>query len=130
VFLKVYFCLQDEPKRFVAKDQRKVEAKSKVLSKVEPIVEEKDVICEPSKGYIFALNLDRALSINPSLNSDSTTKAYSNDVIFYVNGTKYVLNNPDPLMTLNDFLRNTPGLQGTKRMCNQVIFNIFFTFLE
>ena len=46
--------------------------------------------------------------------------SYSNEVIFYVNNNKVVLNNPDPLMTLNDYLRSTSGLKGTKKMCNQV----------
>jgi len=44
---------------------------------------------------------------------------YTSTVAFYVNDREVVLENPDPRMTLNDYLRSTPGLKGTKRMCNQ-----------
>tara|TARA_R110002050_G_scaffold284138_1_gene433149 strand:+ start:100 stop:519 length:420 start_codon:yes stop_codon:yes gene_type:complete len=49
----------------------------------------------------------------------ATVAADDSQVVFYVNDQKVVLDNPDPLMTLNDYLRTTVGLNGTKRMCNQ-----------
>ena len=44
---------------------------------------------------------------------------YTNIVIFYVNGKKVELINPDPRMTLNDYLRSTAGLTGTKLTCGE-----------
>jgi len=112
--------VKDEPKRFVAKDQRKLDVKPKVV-KQESKSEEKGVSDESSKGE--NLNIS---SVNRTNINTEVTKSYSNQVIFYVNGTKYMLENPDPFMSLNDFLRSTPGLQGTKHMCYQVYILFFF----
>ena len=34
------------------------------------------------------------------------------EITFTVNGTKYTVTNPDPGMSLNEWLRDQPGLQG------------------
>ncbi|XP_068702018.1 xanthine dehydrogenase/oxidase-like [Montipora foliosa] len=39
------------------------------------------------------------------------------EITFTVNGTQYIVTNPDPSMSLNEWIRNQPGLQGTKVMC-------------
>ncbi|KAJ7381027.1 hypothetical protein OS493_004623 [Desmophyllum pertusum] len=41
------------------------------------------------------------------------------EITFTVNGTQYTVNNPDPGMSLNEWIRNQPGLQGTKVMCRE-----------
>jgi xanthine dehydrogenase/oxidase len=38
---------------------------------------------------------------------------------FYINGSKVVVNNPNPEWTLLDFLRSQPGLKGTKLGCGE-----------
>ena len=35
------------------------------------------------------------------------------EISFTVNGTQYTVANPDPTMSLNEWIRNQPGLQGT-----------------
>ncbi|ORX63815.1 putative xanthine dehydrogenase HxA [Basidiobolus meristosporus CBS 931.73] len=45
-------------------------------------------------------------------------QSYSNILTFYVNGTRIVLQNPDPEMTLLQYLRGT-GLTGTKLGCGE-----------
>eukprot|EP00051_Salpingoeca_urceolata_P009950 m.120900 g.120900 ORF g.120900 m.120900 type:complete len:1312 (+) comp16518_c0_seq3:946-4881(+) len=40
-------------------------------------------------------------------------------ITFVLDGSTITLKNPDPTMTLNDYLRNEAGLTGTKRMCGQ-----------
>ena len=34
------------------------------------------------------------------------------EITFTVNGTQYMVANPDPEMSLNEWIRNQPGLQG------------------
>ena len=41
-------------------------------------------------------------------------------VIFYINGKKHVLQNPDPSLLLNEYIRSQPGLTGTKKTCGEV----------
>ncbi|CAH3170659.1 unnamed protein product [Porites lobata] len=41
------------------------------------------------------------------------------EITFTVNGTQYTVTNPDPGMSLNEWLRDQPGLQGTKVMCRE-----------
>nr|XP_058949586.1 xanthine dehydrogenase/oxidase-like isoform X1 [Pocillopora verrucosa] len=42
-----------------------------------------------------------------------------NEVSFTLNGTQHKVTNPDPGMSLNEWIRNQPGLQGTKVMCRE-----------
>ena len=35
------------------------------------------------------------------------------EITFIVNGTPYIVSNPDPDTSLNEWIRNQPGLQGT-----------------
>ena len=35
------------------------------------------------------------------------------EITFNVNGTPYIVSNPDPDTSLNEWIRNQPGLQGT-----------------
>lgn len=44
----------------------------------------------------------------------------TNTLIFYVNGKKQVVYDMDPRTTLNDYLRSSFGLTGTKKMCGEV----------
>jgi len=41
------------------------------------------------------------------------------EITFTVNGTQYDISNPDPEMSLNEWIRNQPGFQGTKVMCRE-----------
>lgn len=41
------------------------------------------------------------------------------EVSFTVNGKQHTITNPDPSMSLNEWIRNQPGLQGTKVMCHE-----------
>lgn len=43
----------------------------------------------------------------------------SQEITFFINGTKTVLNNPNPRWTLLDFIRAQPGLKGTKLGCGE-----------
>ncbi|KAK9659860.1 hypothetical protein K7432_018378 [Basidiobolus ranarum] len=47
-----------------------------------------------------------------------SVQSYSNTLTFYVNGTRVALQNPDPEMTLLQYLRGT-GLTGTKLGCGE-----------
>lgn len=43
----------------------------------------------------------------------------SSEIVFYVNGRRTVLTNPNPQWTLLDYLRSRPGLRGTKLGCGE-----------
>ncbi|KAL2286105.1 hypothetical protein FJTKL_07331 [Diaporthe vaccinii] len=43
----------------------------------------------------------------------------SSDIVFYLNGRRTVLANPNPQWTLLDYLRSRPGLRGTKLGCGE-----------
>lgn len=43
----------------------------------------------------------------------------SSGIVFYVNGRRTVLTNPNPQWTLLDYLRSRPGLRGTKLGCGE-----------
>lgn len=43
----------------------------------------------------------------------------SSEIIFYLNGRRTVLANPNPQWTLLDYLRSRPGLRGTKLGCGE-----------
>ena len=45
--------------------------------------------------------------------------ASTDAVIFTVNGRTHVVTNPSPWLTVNEWLRDQPGLKGTKRMCGE-----------
>ncbi|KAK9760695.1 hypothetical protein K7432_015005, partial [Basidiobolus ranarum] len=47
-----------------------------------------------------------------------TTKSYSNTLTFYVNGSLVKIQNPDPAVTLLQYLRSA-GLTGTKLGCGE-----------
>eukprot|EP01116_Phalansterium_solitarium_P016706 TRINITY_DN393_c0_g2_i1.p1 TRINITY_DN393_c0_g2~~TRINITY_DN393_c0_g2_i1.p1 ORF type:complete len:1372 (-),score=562.47 TRINITY_DN393_c0_g2_i1:226-4341(-) len=42
-----------------------------------------------------------------------------NQVTFFLNGQLQTINNPDPQMTLNEYIRSVPGLNGTKKSCGE-----------
>lgn len=44
--------------------------------------------------------------------------SYSNQLIFWLNGIKVEISNPDPTIKLTDYLRDV-GLTGTKVSCGQ-----------
>ncbi|XP_066268463.1 uncharacterized protein [Branchiostoma lanceolatum] len=50
---------------------------------------------------------------------DVMAAAVSATLTFMVNGTQHEVRNPDPLMTLNEWLRSQRGLTGTKVMCGE-----------
>ena len=50
---------------------------------------------------------------------------FENEIIFFVNGSKTVVREPDPTLTLNEFLRSKYGLQGTKKSCAEVCIPSF-----
>ena len=57
-------------------------------------------------------NIDEALCSND--------KAFQRNLVFYVNGQRYEIENPQPKALLVDFLRSTEiGLTGTKHSCGQ-----------
>lgn len=43
----------------------------------------------------------------------------SSEIVFYLNGRRTVLTNPNPQWTLLDYLRSRPGLRGTKLGCGE-----------
>jgi xanthine dehydrogenase/oxidase len=43
----------------------------------------------------------------------------TSEIVFYLNGRRTVLANPDPQWTLLDYLRSRPGLRGTKLGCGE-----------
>ena len=43
-------------------------------------------------------------------------------VCFNVNGTQHIVTNPDPAMSLNEWIRNQPGLQGKSHMELNITF--------
>ena len=43
-------------------------------------------------------------------------------ISFTVNGTQHIFTNPDPAMSLNEWIRNQPGLQGKSHMELNIIF--------
>ena len=51
--------------------------------------------------------------------STTPPAGYARDLQVYVNGTKVVVANPQPEMTLLDFLRVEVGLTGTKLGCGE-----------
>ena len=51
--------------------------------------------------------------------STTAPAGYARDLQVYVNGTKVVVANPQPEMTLLDFLRVEVGLTGTKLGCGE-----------
>ena len=50
-------------------------------------------------------------------NSESVSVAPKTSVSFTLNGHPVVVDNVDPAVSLNEWLRTQPGLSGTKRMC-------------
>lgn len=50
-------------------------------------------------------------------NSESVSVAPKTSVSFTLNGHPAVVDNIDPAVSLNEWLRSQPGLSGTKRMC-------------
>lgn len=52
------------------------------------------------------------------------------EISFTVNGTQYKVINPDPTMSLNEWIRDQPGLQGTFRILDNIVHrpNLPFTF--
>jgi xanthine dehydrogenase/oxidase len=54
----------------------------------------------------------------PFAKSTVVDNSYSNELIFWLNGTKMEISNPDPTITLTDFLHSI-GLTGTKIGCGQ-----------
>ena len=43
----------------------------------------------------------------------------TNTVVFKINGTEHTVVNPEPYMTLNEYIRGQPNLKGTKKNCGQ-----------
>lgn len=43
----------------------------------------------------------------------------TSEIVFFLNGRRTVLSNPDPQWTLLDYLRSRPGLRGTKLGCGE-----------
>lgn len=54
----------------------------------------------------------------PSSKNSDILDSYSNDLIFWLNGKKVEISNPDPTMLLVDYLHSV-GLKGTKIGCGQ-----------
>ncbi|XP_078701723.1 uncharacterized protein LOC144927862 [Branchiostoma floridae x Branchiostoma belcheri] len=44
---------------------------------------------------------------------------FKDKLTFWVNGKRHVVQNPDPAVTLNEWLRSQRGLTGTKVMCRE-----------
>ena len=56
------------------------------------------------------------------------------EITFTVNGTWYIVTNPDPSMSLNEWIRNQPGLQGMISTLNNnltihVEYPVLFLFM-
>lgn len=58
--------------------------------------------------------------IRSNTQEEKVSASSSNQLVFYVNGAKVVISNVDPKSTVNDFLRSTFALQGTKKSCSEV----------
>lgn len=56
-----------------------------------------------------------ARKLGPLINSIYNTS----EIVFYLNGRRTVLSNPNPQWTLLDYLRSRPGLRGTKLGCGE-----------
>jgi xanthine dehydrogenase/oxidase len=53
-------------------------------------------------------------------NTPTTRETQAPDLEFYINGTRHIVENPDPSVLLIDYLRSTEvGLTGTKHPCGQ-----------
>ncbi|XP_035690573.1 xanthine dehydrogenase-like isoform X4 [Branchiostoma floridae] len=57
---------------------------------------------------------NNTMPILPDANED-----FDDKLTFWVNGKRHVVQNPDPAMTLNEWLRSQRGLTGTKVMCRE-----------
>ena len=44
------------------------------------------------------------------------------EISITVNGTQHIVTNPDPVMSLMEWIRNQPGLQGKSHMELNIIF--------
>ena len=44
------------------------------------------------------------------------------EISFTVNGTQHIVTNPDPEVSLNEWIRNQPGLQGKSHIELNIIF--------
>src|SRR5712691_9852363 len=65
-------------------------------------------------------NLSRASSRSRSSFLSTFAKSSTREVVFYVNGTRVALHNPDPALMLVDYLRSSEvGLTGTKIGCKE-----------
>eukprot|EP00058_Branchiostoma_floridae_P011134 XP_002596622.1 hypothetical protein BRAFLDRAFT_78483 [Branchiostoma floridae] len=57
---------------------------------------------------------NNTIPILPDVNEE-----FKDKLTFWVNGKRHVVQNPDPAMTLNEWLRSQRGLTGTKVMCRE-----------
>ena len=55
---------------------------------------------------------------NKSVSLDEVTRTWDENLCFYLNGTKVILDSIDPEITLLDYLRGI-GLTGTKLGCSE-----------
>src|SRR3954464_16004919 len=65
----------------------------------------------PSREYILSMN-------KPTPSAPAKQESASNELIFWLNGRKVVIPNPDPTILLTDYLHGI-GLTGTKVGCGQ-----------
>ena len=51
-------------------------------------------------------------------------------IVFLINGTETTVHNPDPKMSLNEWIRGQPGLKGWSAICDTILdryrFQIYF----
>ena len=64
-------------------------------------------------------NIHNVNNNNKVIHEEVVTNYGTGQVIFYVNGEKVVIVNPDPRETLDTFLRSKRGLTGTKFTCGE-----------
>lgn len=70
----------------------------------------------------LVLERNKIFTVFTALMGGAQSKAEAepkSSVSFRINGTSLTVNNVNPLLTLNGWLRAQPGLAGTKKMCGE-----------
>ena len=70
----------------------------------------------------LVLERNKIFTVFTALMGGAQSKAEAepkSSVSFRINGTSATVNNVNPLLTLNEWLRAQPGLAGTKKMCGE-----------
>ena len=67
-------------------------------------------------GEVISQKVNQYVAVGDKAELEALTRNWSGTLQFYLNGTKVVLDDPDPEVTLLEYLRGI-GLTGTKLGC-------------